>query len=86
MPLKAVLKVVNLFLALAAFLTVAAILLVGGEEPVWAVGKAIVCFIACWTVVGYLASMLSLAVEGPQEQPDLGSTSAPSGGPAGQGE
>lgn len=77
MSLKAVLKVVNFFLALAAFLTVGAVLLVCGEEPVWAVGKAIVCFLACWIVVGYLAYMLSLAVEGPEEQSGLRAGDAP---------
>ena len=66
MQLKATLKIVNLFLALAAFLTVGFMSLFGGEDLIWVVGKAVGCFVACWIVLGFLAAFLSLAVEGPQ--------------------
>ena len=67
MPLRAVLKIVNLFLALGASLTAGAMSLSNGEEPVWVVGKAFACFVACWIILGYLAAMLSAVIEGPQE-------------------
>ena len=79
MQLKATLKVVNLFLALAAFLTVSVLALSNGEDLLWVVGKAVGCFAACWIVLGYLVTILCLAVEGPQSlevasSPDASST------------
>lgn len=68
MQLKATLKVINLFLALAAFIAVGIIALFNGEELIWIVGKAVGCFAACWIVLGYLATFVCLAVEGPQMQ------------------
>ena len=65
MPLRAALKIINLFLALGASLTAGAVSLSSGDEPVWAIGKAFACFLACWIVLGYLAAMLSAVIEGP---------------------
>ena len=67
MSLRAVLKVINLFLALGAFLASGAMSLTNGEDVVWAVGKAFACFVACWIILGHVAVMLSLAIEGPEE-------------------
>lgn len=64
MPLRAVLKMISLFLALAAFLAVGGNALYTGEELIWAVGKAMVTFIICWMIIGWLAGLLSMSVEG----------------------
>lgn len=69
MPLRAVLKMISLFLALGAFLAVGVNALMNGEELIWAVGKAMVTFIGCWVVIGWLAGLLSMSVEGIQEVP-----------------
>lgn len=50
-------------LGLAAFLVVAVISFVNGEELIWVVGKALACFFICWFVMGYLGNvMLGLVV------------------------
>lgn len=66
MQLRAVLKLINLFLGLAAFLIVGGLSLSDGEEPLWIAAKCVGCFFVCWLVLGYLANVLSLAVETPQ--------------------
>lgn len=70
MPLRAVLKTISLFLSLAAFLAVGINSLTIGEELLWAVGKAFVTFIICWLVIGWLAGLLSMSVEGLQYAPE----------------
>lgn len=64
MPLRAVMKMMSLFLALGVFLVVGIQALMSGEELIWAVGKALVSFIVCWVVIGFLAGLLSMSVEG----------------------
>ena len=66
MPLRGVLKTISLFLSLAAFLVVGVNSLMSGEELLWVVGKAFVTFIVCWVVIGWLAGLLSMSVEGMQ--------------------
>lgn len=63
MPLKAVMKMINLFLALAAFLAVGAKTLTDGEELLWVSGRACVTFVACWLILGFLTSMLMVVLE-----------------------
>jgi hypothetical protein len=70
MPLRAVLKMISLFLCLAAFLAVGGNALYTGEELIWAVGKAMITFIICWLVIGWLAGLLSMSVEGVQYAPE----------------
>jgi len=70
MPLRAVLKTISLFLSLAAFLAVGIDSLSAGEELLWAVGKAFVTFIICWVVIGWLAGLLSMSVEGLRYAPE----------------
>lgn len=77
MPLRAVLKMISLFLALAAFLAVGVNALYSGEELIWAVGKAMVTFIICWLVIGWLAGLLSMSVEGIQYSPEPKAKAAP---------
>ncbi|NLN77805.1 MAG: hypothetical protein GX141_02670 [Armatimonadetes bacterium] len=63
MPIRAALKIISLFLALAAFLVVGIHSLYFGEELVWAVGKALITFIICWLLIGWFAGLLSGSVE-----------------------
>lgn len=70
MPVKAVMKMLNTFLCLAAFLAVGAISLSAGEELIWAVGKALVSFTACWIVLGWLAGLLLASIETAEPAPD----------------
>ena len=70
MPLRAVLKMISLFLALAVFLAVAVNSLIAGEELIWTVGKAMVTFLICWIVIGWLAGLISMSVEGVQYEPE----------------
>ena len=67
MPLNAVLKVVNVFLALTAFLVAGITSLAAGEELYWAVGKAVVSFFVCWIVMGWLVAIF-LAVDDGKRQ------------------
>ena len=55
---------ISLFLALGVFLSVGVNALMNGEELIWAVGKALVAFIVCYIVIGWLAGVLSMSVEG----------------------
>lgn len=70
MPLRAVLKMISLFLALAVFLAVGINSLMMGEELIWAVGKAMVTFMICWIVIGWLAGLISMSVEGLRYEPE----------------
>ena len=56
-------KLVSLILAIIAFLVVGVTELLGGEELVWAVGKAVASFFVCWFVLGYLGNMLTAVLE-----------------------
>ena len=84
MPLKPVLLIINVFLALAAFLAVGAVALTRQEEMFWAVGKAVVCFVVCWFVLGWLANLLSFAVDG--ERPEVLAEHEPAGQEPGAGD
>jgi len=59
-------KMISLFLSLGAFLSVGINEILGGEELVWAVGKAVAAFFASWIVLGTLGNVL-LAVLNRQE-------------------
>lgn len=61
--LKAVWKMVSLFLALAGFLTVGVVSLLANEELIWVVGKAFVAFLGCWIVLKNLGAMLFYLLE-----------------------
>lgn len=75
MPLRAVLKMISLFLSLAAFLAVAVNSLMVGEELIWTVGKAMTTFMICWIVIGWLAGLISMSVEGLRYESDAESKS-----------
>jgi hypothetical protein len=68
MLLKAALKIINLFLALAAFLVVGCNSLYNGEELIWAVLKAVVTFAVCWLLINWFAGLPSLSVQGPESE------------------
>jgi len=70
MSVKAVLKMINVFLGLGAFLAVGAMSLAAGEELIWAVGKAIAVFMACWVILGWFAGLLSNSVEETRNIPE----------------
>lgn len=78
MPLRAVLKMIGLFLSLAAFLAVGVNSLMMGEELIWTVGKAIVVFMICWIVIGWLAGLISMSVEGLRYDTEPETEAAPS--------
>jgi hypothetical protein len=67
--LTAVWKVISLFLALGSFLVVGVMTLMIGEELIWVVGKAIVAFVVCWIIFGYLGGMLLVVAEKHTENP-----------------
>lgn len=68
MPLRPVLKTVNVLLALAAFLVVGVLSVLRGEEAIWVVGKAAGSFVICWVVLGWLAGLLSYGIEGDEPE------------------
>lgn len=65
--IKAALKMISLFLALAAFFVVGAHSLCCGEELIWVVGKAVVTFLVCWMLIGWLAGLISFSAEDQQD-------------------
>lgn len=66
---KPVWKMISLFLALGAFLGVGINELVGGEELVWAVGKAVAAFLVSWIVLGTLGNVLSVVLNRQEIEP-----------------
>ena len=70
--LKPVWKMISLFLALGAFLGVALNELIGGEEMVWAVGKAVAAFFVSWIVLGTLGNLLSAVLNRREAEPMTG--------------
>ena len=69
---KPVWKMMSLFLALGAFLGVGINELLGGEDLVWAVGKAVGAFFACWIVLGTLGNALTAVLNRQETQPATG--------------
>ena len=67
-------KMISLFLSLAAFLAVGVVEFLGGEEPVWAVGKAVASFFACWIVLGVLGNMLLTVLNRQEAGPGTGTS------------
>jgi hypothetical protein len=65
-------KMISLFLALGAFVGVAINEIVGGEDLVWAVGKAVGAFFACWIVLGTLGNVLTAVLNRQETQPVTG--------------
>jgi hypothetical protein len=59
----------SLFLALAAFLAVGVNGLMSGEDLIWAIGKAIGAFFACWIALGVIGNLLNtvLGIQAPQD-------------------
>jgi len=66
---KPVWKMISLFLALGAFLGVGINELVGGEELVWAVGKAVAAFLVSWIVLGTLGNVMSVVLNRQEIEP-----------------
>ena len=52
------LRLISLLLAVTIFLTVGGTLLAGGEDPIWAVAKAMGAFLVGWFVLGQLGGVL----------------------------
>jgi len=59
----AVWKTISLLLALSAFIIVGVLAVLAGEDLLWATGKAIGAFIACWVVIGCLGNILRAVME-----------------------
>ncbi len=59
----AVWKTISLLLALFAFIVVGVLAVLAGEDLLWATGKAIGSFIACWIVIGCLGNILRAVME-----------------------
>jgi hypothetical protein len=72
--IKPVWKMISLFLALAVFLGVGVVELLGGEELLWVVGKAVASFFACWIVLGTLGNMLLAVLNRQEAEPVTGVT------------
>jgi hypothetical protein len=59
----AVWKTISLLLALSAFIIVGVMSVLSDEDLLWATGKAIGSFVACWVVIGFLGNILRAVMD-----------------------
>ncbi len=81
MPISAALKLINLLLALTAFLIVGATSVSSGEDLLWSVVRAIGAFVICWIALSFLSNLLLSVMDmaHKDEEPDSNSREIPSG-------
>jgi divalent metal cation (Fe/Co/Zn/Cd) transporter len=76
--IKPMWRLIGLILSLGVFLAAGIANLVGGEELIWVVGKAIAAFFVSWVILNHLGAMLLAVLERPEDAAQPGEA-APTG-------
>ena len=73
-------RLISLLLAAGIFLAVGGTQLAGGEDPTWALGKAMVAFLAAWFLLGQFGAVLCTVAQKKDDDTESSSKHEPAKG------
>lgn len=71
-PIVPIWRLISLLLSTAIFLVVGGTQLAGGEDPTWALGKAMVAFLVGWFLLGQFGAVLCAVTQKNDDDTQMG--------------